>query len=231
MSRTSVVSIDNCICQNHTMFFFHNSANCLFLDMKNLISYLQRLLLCSALCFVLRNSRCISSTVFPCKTLKIWRKAALDHQDVVCSILHKKLFPNVMFPILVSSGDLIFYSLKLQILWNYVFAIVWLTVFELWASSFNICCFIYFKPENAWFLAVFVLNISKNMSRNLSFSSCLLCYALEIFFKNFVVTCRWCGFYIINISLPTIWCLSSWVCWILLPFLLKRYKFLATSLF
>ena len=32
---------------------------------------------------------------------------ALAHQKVVCSMLDKKLFPNIMFPILVSSDDLI----------------------------------------------------------------------------------------------------------------------------
>ena len=53
--------------------------------------------------------------------------------------------------------------------------------------------------------------IFKNMSRNLSFSSLLLCYALQILFKQFVGASRQCGFYLINISLQNIWCLSSWV--------------------
>ena len=163
MSRNSVLWIYNCICQNPTMFFFHNSADCLFLAMKNLISYFRRLLPGGALYFIWGNSRFICPTVFPCRTLKIWIKVAVDHEEIVCSILHKKLFPNAMFPTLVSSGDLRFYSLKLDILWNYVFAIVWSSVSEVWASCFNICCFIYFKPENVWSLAGLVPNICKNI--------------------------------------------------------------------
>ena len=117
-SRTSVFRIENCICQNPTMFFFHNSANSLFLAIKNLISYLQRFRLpCSALYFVSGNSRCISPTVYPCNILKIWRKVALHHQKVVCSMLDKKLFLNIMFPILVSSDDLILLFTKT---WNSV---------------------------------------------------------------------------------------------------------------
>ena len=111
-SRTSVFRIENCICQNPTMFFFHNSANSLFLAIKNLISYLQRFRLP-----VSGNSRCISPTVYPCNILKIWRKVALHHQKVVCSMLDKKLFLNIMFPILVSSDDLILLFTKT---WNSV---------------------------------------------------------------------------------------------------------------
>lgn len=64
---------------------------------------------------------------------------------------------------------------------------------EIWASSFNISCCRYFNAENVWLLFGFVLHIFKKISRNLSFPFLFLYCALDILFKNFVASHRWCG--------------------------------------